>query len=325
MFVQNRSSLGPVLKRGILVGDVAALVVSVELVFDIRADGALVVAADAPRKDGDPPDIRDTLLWRGTSVTAFGHVAGPARPPYARKVRLVAAGRALELAVFGERYWEKGPGDRFTQAPAARFDAIPLSWCHAFGGAVELAPGYFPGTELPHPGGTVANPLNPGGRGLIVDRSRAHGAALPNIEDPARLMTHPFDAPTPAGIAPCPALTALRALGMTEGGSGTVTENLDRVMHLQHHAPSGMIFREPLGAGAPIEIAGLGAEPIATRVPASPIVVTLRARSSDEVAPPRVRSVHVDANARQLRVTWGHFRRYDVRHAPRFVAVKEAA
>jgi hypothetical protein len=139
-------------------------------------------------------------------------------------------------------------------------------------------------------------------------------------------MSHPLDTPTPAGLAPCPELPALRSHALAaQAGAEDVTAALERMLRLQHHAPGALVFDEPVEPGAAIELTGFGPATIRTRVPASPLGVFLRSRGDEPVAPPRVRSIHIDADRRQLRVTWGHFRRYDTRRAPRFVVVKEAA
>ena len=71
MFVRNLSHLSPVLVRGHVLDDIAVATVSFEQLLDIADDGRLTpVLEPAERAASDPPDIRRTLLWRGTSVTA---------------------------------------------------------------------------------------------------------------------------------------------------------------------------------------------------------------------------------------------------------------
>jgi uncharacterized protein YjbI with pentapeptide repeats len=89
-------------------------------------------------------------------------------------------GSAIErrIAVFGDRRWRTGLGGSEPTAPEP-FDAIPLVYERAFGGAK-----------------VDENPLG-AGRG---------GERLPNLEDPAHLVTSPRDAPPPACFAPIPVL-----------------------------------------------------------------------------------------------------------------------
>src|SRR5690606_6855814 len=115
------------------------------------------------------------------------------------------------------------------------FDGIPLSWSRAYGGTVRLAPGFLPGSEVPHPGGEVAYPQNPEGMGFILTEDDAHGAPLPNLEDPAALMTKPLDRPIPAGFAPCPRHAGLRPVPNPEAGD--VVSALEQTLILKHHAP----------------------------------------------------------------------------------------
>jgi uncharacterized protein YjbI with pentapeptide repeats len=83
------------------------------------------------------------------------------------------------LTVFGDRYWIAGGAS----APAP-FDAMPLDWAHAFGGAA------FPGNPL----GRGMDPEPVGGQQVI---------RLPNVELAGELYQSPGRPPSaPAGMAP---------------------------------------------------------------------------------------------------------------------------
>jgi uncharacterized protein YjbI with pentapeptide repeats len=85
------------------------------------------------------------------------------------------------IAVFGERRWRAGLGAAEPGSPEP-FDAIPLVYERSFGG---------PRFD--------ANPL-----GVGHAASGGEPARLPNLEDPARLVTAPRDTPPPACFAPIP-------------------------------------------------------------------------------------------------------------------------
>lgn len=323
MFVKNHTSYTPVLSRASVYGDIGVACVGLELTFDILDDGSLRRAADETRVATDPPDVRKPLLWRGTSVTAFGHVHGPPRGPYVVAVRLCAGDRYVDLAVYGNRRWERMAWGGWMQSAPEPFDAIPLAWERAYGGTAHLEPGFLPGTEMPHPGGDMPHPANPDGLGFLFSEEHARGAPIPNIEDPAALMAAPLDQPTPVGVAPCPNQPALRPVPASE--SIDVVTALEHSLVMQHHAPGPLIFSSPLTAGTTIETYGIGGTHLRFALPASPIAVHLRRGTRAVPTRERIRSVHVDGDKRRVRITWAHFERYATSRSPRFVEVGGAA
>ncbi len=88
------------------------------------------------------------------------------------------------LYVFGNRYWRKAGGARFSITEPDPFVDMPLTYDRAFGG-----------------GGFDRNPL---GRGAapVTTSSGAQSHPLPNVEDPRHLVGSPSDHPEPAGLAP---------------------------------------------------------------------------------------------------------------------------
>lgn len=323
MFVKNQTSYVPVLSRANVYGEIGMACIGLELTFDILGDGSLRRGEDEPRAATDPPDVRKALLWRGTSVTAFGHAHGPSRGPHVAAVRLCAGDRFVDLAVYGNRRWERMAWGGWMQSAPEPFDAIPLSWERAYGGTVHLEPGFLPGTQMPHPGGEMPYPANPGGIGFLFDEARASGAPIPNVEDPAALVSAPLDQPLPVGLAPCPQHAALRPVPTAERPD--VVSALEQTLIMQHHAPGSLIFTEPLSAGTPIETYGVGGTHLRFVLPASPITVRLRRGTRALPTRERIRSVHVDGDKRRVRITWGHFERYPMSRSPRFVEVERAA
>src|SRR5690606_36889672 len=115
------------------------------------------------------------------------------------------------VLVFGRRWWRRGLRGVSATEPEA-IGELALSWKHAYGGSVDLPAGYFPGTELPWPGGRLFYPLNPEGTGFYPTEDAAIDQPLPSIENPNARVTAPSDAPTPAGVVPCPDLHALKLM-----------------------------------------------------------------------------------------------------------------
>ncbi len=330
MFVRNHGSLAPVLAKGYFAPDLGALSVGVEAVFDVAQDGSLTRVQESPRRDTDPPDVRHRVLWRGTSVTAFATVVAPPRPPYARTVRFSAADRVTDLAVFGDRHWERYLGQWVWSVPAP-FDTLPLCWERAFGGTAMVPPHRADG-GLPHPGGAIPYVLNPTGLGLCLEHMPVPiaGTALPNIENPAALLASPSDVPRPHGITPCPEIFGLR---MTEGARPNMPNKWSLAeaafmssapLRALHHAPAALIFETPLAVGTVLALSGHGADPVRTAVPPCPAQAQTRSGRQTTPLEPRVRSVHLDADARQLRVTWSYGRTYHPRRAPQWIELRES-
>ncbi|MFT3775524.1 MAG: DUF2169 domain-containing protein [Minicystis sp.] len=160
--------------------------------FDLVPGGAATLRAETDLPSGDrhvnddparslthPSDF--VVHKPRADVTLRGHAIAPGGSSEAGRVsfRFGRGGNGFQrtIAVFGDRTWE---GAVVKLAPAAprRFEAIPITWEHAFGG-----PGF------------AANPIGLGHEGHTRP---------PNLEDPDHLMTGPGDTPAPAGFGAVP-------------------------------------------------------------------------------------------------------------------------
>jgi hypothetical protein len=113
---------------------------------------------------------------------------------------VIQVGRTRKvIRAVGERRWSCAtPSSGPVQVGPLPFDFMPLTYERAFGGTDEHA--------------KVSSPMNPFGRGLIVQGLPAaiHGTQLPNLEDPAQ-MIHTWDSyPTPVGCGFFPRTSAPR-------------------------------------------------------------------------------------------------------------------
>ena len=153
MFVANRTGIECTLARARLTDELGALSVNVEMRYALADDGRLCPLGAAERAPSDPPDLARLVLWRGCSLTAWGHVLGPTAVPHMRRVRVSAGGLDHELLVFGPRRWIRRRFAALEPSEPEPFDRVALDWSLAFGGWFDLPPGLAPGTDLPHPGG----------------------------------------------------------------------------------------------------------------------------------------------------------------------------
>lgn len=151
-------------------------------------------------------------------VKATAHAPKPARE---LDVAVSVGKSARVLRVLGERRVEVSLDGAVRFTDPALFERAPLTWDRAYGGYDayahdELAPPKRRGGRRVEPSpreeGVFAYPRNKVGRAYFidVDRDRADGALLPQIEDPADLLSpgrlfvpRPkawLDAPVPGGL-----------------------------------------------------------------------------------------------------------------------------
>ncbi len=137
-------------------------------------------------------DFWPTKEHTDVAVRGSAHAAGGS-PVKSSRVRVTVADAVKEIQVFGERQveWRARRDIRFSEP--APFVAVPMSWANAYGGwdprvpigKDELTVADVSRLEFDHPG---MYPRNPFGRGYIVVDEPCE-ALLPNLEDPAHLLT----------------------------------------------------------------------------------------------------------------------------------------
>jgi hypothetical protein len=321
MFVQNETRHKPALARTRVSSTFAAAAVVVRSVWRTSAAGLVPWEGPRPDLDSDAPSTARQALWDGTSVTMAGTVRGPLRPPHVVRVDLEAGAEKRSVRVHGDRQWVRNAG-RLVASPPAPFEQKPLSWSLAFGGAYDLAPGFDRVRKLPHPGGRITYPLNPGGVGFYQDEKAAEGQPLPSVEWRDEPITTWDQQPAPAGVSPCPDLSGLRMPLQAPSGAGDVEWEVRAALRLAHHAPRELIF-DNLVPGTVVRGSGLGAAAMMLEVPPSPVrVMTRRGKSSEEVAF-RVRSVHLSAEDGAVIVEHAHAFGYEPDRPPSWVHVEE--
>lgn len=321
MFVENRTSFETALPRGLFSEGVFVAALVLTVAYRVTPKGLVPWEGARAALPADPPDSSKRPLWYGTGVTAAGTVRGPGRTPHVAYVDLRVGTESRRLVVTGDRRWVKNAGKLVASAPAA-WDAMPLSWSLAFGGSVEIPPGPAGPEGLPHPGGRYEFPLNPGGKGLVLDESKAEGVALPNIESPGAMMKEPMDRPKPAGFAPCPDLSGLRIPAeISEDFLGDFDKALRLTLRMHHSAPGDLVF-EGLVPGTEVELKGVGERPVVFGLPASPVRVGVRKGKKATELPAGIRGVHVSGEDGAVLVCFGH--QFSYEEAPSWVVVKEA-
>lgn len=181
------------------------------------------------------------LLKPGTDVLLVAEAHAPRGKPVDACLASVRVGPVRQvLQVFGDRQWQGG-----VMAPSAStpvpFVTMPLVWERAFGGTEE-----------------ARNPVGQGFRGRR-SASEMKGRALPNVEDPAKLIRDISDAPAPVGVGPvAPSWQPRKGCAGTydEAWKTTRAPYLPRDFHpaFFHVAPPVLQTREGLKGGEPVEL-----------------------------------------------------------------------
>ena len=131
------------------------------------------------------------LLKPSTDIVMVGEACAPnKRPVPGLDVLLAIADTRKTVRVFGDRQWASGIiGLKIT--PPKPFDSMPLVYERAFGGVHELH------SERQKVLFEARNPVGKGFKGKRKTRE-LKGTMLPNLEDPAYLISSPDDQPAPA-------------------------------------------------------------------------------------------------------------------------------
>lgn len=183
--------------------------VVVKATFDILGDGSTRLAEEqAPvlrmgEYDGAAGEsglrYESDLLGvkPGTDVLVNGSAwARPGRRALATDVQITVGPLRKQLRVFGDRRWERNLVGGLTMSDPVPFESMPIRYERAYGGWDRTAP-----DPVEH----RLEARNPIGTGYATRAEHCAGRALPNVEDPRKLISSWDDRPPPAGLGcvPC--------------------------------------------------------------------------------------------------------------------------
>ncbi len=192
-----------------------------------------------------------TLLKPATDVLLVGNAIAPRENTRVAEASLRLGSFTKTLRLFGNRRWQQTDLGWEATMPEI-WERMPLRWELAFGGVAPAK------DDIP----PVYEPRNPVGRGFYgSDDHDWAGKLLPNIEDPAQLIRHPADRPTPVCFAPVAPAWSPRCQY-----AGTYDEawQKNRAPYLPHDfdprflltAPAGLVAPGYLQGGEPVELSG---------------------------------------------------------------------
>ena len=234
-----------------------------------------------------------------TDVLFVGHAWAPHGHPASQSaVRVIVAERQKTAAIFGDRVWRRGGG----MSSPEPFEKMPLVWERAYGGVHQVAPS----------GPTLAEERNPVGLGFLGRRSPDDlvNKPVPNIEDPAALITRLGDTPAPAGFAPiAPAWLARRMFAGTYDGGW----QRKRAPYLPADfnprffgtAVPEFSFNRYLQGGESVQLVGLSPEgPFAFVLPTLKVDITIRFAGSQEVPPVHLETITMLPDQGLMTMVW---------------------
>ena len=252
---------------------------------------------------GDPTDsslkgVSEIHIGKpGTDVLLIGRAWGPGGQPVSETlVRVLAAQRQKSIRVVGDRVWQS---DGTPTAPEP-FEAMPLVWERAFGGAHQLEDRM------------LAEEHNPIGVGFAGRRSAKEltGHPVPNLESPGEPLERQGQSCTPVCFAPtAPHWLPRRAF------AGTYDEAWERrrapylpldfdPRFLQCAAPE-LAFDRYLRGGEPIEVHGASPEgAIAFPIPAANLHVAVKVAGSLEHPLVNLETVLLEPDENRVSLTW---------------------
>jgi hypothetical protein len=245
-----------------------------------------------------PSDV--SLSKQGTDVLVLGSAWAPGGKPTWQSDVSVRVGPVAKTArIFGDRVWDAGPTGAAVSW-VAPFDRMPLVWERAFGG-----------TDLTEQG-PIADWRNPVGKGFRASGSlnALAGAALPNIEDPAALISSPRDTRAPTGFGPIAAHWEPR-----RSFAGTYDESWQRTRapYLPHDfdarflqlAPPGLVVAGHLRGGELVDIRGATPDGVLQcALPGFQLGVTYRLDEGSRQRAAVLDTVIIETDVQRLVMVW---------------------
>lgn len=237
-----------------------------------------------------------------TGVTLTGHAVALRKTREPLLVAVKIGPLLQQAAVQGDRHWDSVAFIPRIVGPEP-FDAVPLTWENAFGGA-DHSPPAEKDREF--------QPDNPVGKGLLARRTKRplSGTPLPNIEHPRHLITRPDDRPPAIGFGPvAPSWMPRKQFAGTYDQKWQAT----RAPLLPVDFDDRFFLISPAGLSSPAYFKGgepcviLGTTPEGRLEFSLPVFdPELRLVFPDHMTPlqPVLDHVHIDTDRRRLNLTW---------------------
>ena len=235
-----------------------------------------------------------------TDVLLVGNAIAPRENTRVAEASLRLGPLSKTLRLFGNRHWRKTDLGWEASMPEV-WERMPLRWELAFGGLAPVKDG--------NP--AVYEPRNPVGRGFngIDDRDWLD-KPLPNIEDPAQLIRHPADRPTPVCLAPvAPAWSPRCHYAGTYDAAWQKSRApylpLDFDPRFLLTAPSGLVAPDYLRGGEAVELSGFSLNgPIRFQLPFCNLKMGFDFYGDILQPTPQLETVLIEPDIRRVQLLW---------------------
>ncbi len=257
-----------------------------------------------------PPFFEKDVMFQkgGVDLAVIGSAKAPDGPVPQMTVSVRIGKQAMELAVFGNRFWKKKLWG-FVPSDPEPFQEMPIALENAFGGeTVDVN------------GGPASSPMNAVGKGYTFPHkaSQREGVPLPNIEDPQHLITSMDDRPDPVGFCFLPATHGLRLMAGIKPNPGAMPEILPCI----HNAAFPDMILPQYPAGETIEVMGMTVpSPWRVPLPAFPARAELKGDGGVRPLPLEPDTVCLLVDKQRMYLTAKGRFDYDLEHPPTLTAV----
>jgi len=246
--------------------DKFAMSVAVRITYDIEENGNAVISQNQEWKlsrepwqsEYGPIESDDVFRRGGVDILVFGSAKSPNRdiPVHSMDVVVNYNNRIInKIIVFGDRVWKKSLLGMEISTPKP-FTEMPVTLANAYGGQAD-----WDGIKIP-----FGN--NPEGKGYHYAKEDYVGKALPNVEDPNRLIRKYTDQPDPVGVACLPQLCEMHMRNNVLFNKEGQMEKLDPKFF--NTAFPSMIV-DTIKDGDSIVVTGMSVKPFLVKVPAQKI------------------------------------------------------
>lgn len=265
-FINNTAYPALMFKTG-LDNDKFAMSIAVRITYDIAEDGNTAVSPNQEWKlsrelwqsEYGPIDSDDVFRRGGVDILVLGSAKAPNAVPVRSMEVLVKHNTKTinRVRVFGDRFWTKSLLGMEISTPQP-FTIMPLTLANAYGGQAD-----WDGIKIPYGN-------NPEGKGYHYAKEDYIGKALPNIENPFRLIRKYTDQPDPVGVA---CLPQLREMHMRENLRFDKEGNLEKLDPKFFNTAFPSMIVDKINDGDCITVIGMSDKPFLLRVPAQKILM----------------------------------------------------
>jgi hypothetical protein len=243
------------------------------------------------------------LTKPSTDIIMMGEACAPEkRPVSSLDVTLAVGDRKKIVRVFGDRKWIPTK-KRLKIYPPAPFETMPLIYERAFGGE------HIIDEEKGEILFESRNPVGVGFRGKRSGKELA-GAMLPNLEDPAQMITNPGDQPTPACFSyvspswdPRKSYAGTYDEAWQQKRSPYLPDDFDN--HFFNAAHPDLVARKYLTGGEPVTITNMSPDgPLSFKLPICEMQTDTIVAGKTQIPPLNLETVLIEPNDSRLTMIW---------------------